>query len=151
VAELARTPAWEGIQLPSNSALQTVAEDLRIARLRLAHDASADGLPGPQKAEGGWLNIGPRDWLFCGPDCPRPDALDMSDGLIALRISGEGACDLLSHGAFIDWRDFPPSSSARMRLGEIAVVLHRESEMTFRMIIAAPYSRYLAEWMARHA
>jgi hypothetical protein len=150
MVELFRTPAWEAIQMPSNAAVKIVAEDLRLALLRLAPGGSADGLPGPRQAAESWLNIAPRDWLYCGLDCPRPDALDMSDALVALRIDGAGAVDLLSNGVFVDWRAFPPGSCARMRLGEIAVVLHREGDQSFRLIVAAPYARYLAEWMARH-
>jgi len=74
----------------------------------------------------------------------------MSDALVVLRIDGAGAVDLLSNGVSVDWRAFPPGSCARRRLGEIAVVLHREGDQSFRLIVTVPYVRYLAEWMARH-
>jgi hypothetical protein len=148
--DLVRNSAWDGIALPSHNAVKFFAENLPLARLRLPPGAPTDALPGPRQAAGGWLNIGPLDWLYCGANCARADTMDVSDALVSLRIEGEGAVDLLDKSVCVDWETFGSGSCARMRLGEIGVILHRDGEQTFRLIFAAPYVRYLTGWLAHH-
>jgi sarcosine oxidase subunit gamma len=119
-------------------------------------------LSGPLHA----LCLGPGEWLTISyehtasnlrehfaPDLTKYGlaAVDLSDGLTVLEVSGSFAYDTLSKGCGLDLH---PSSlaagqCARTRLAQIPVVIeHFREPPRFELYVARSYLEYLRSWLA---
>ncbi|PWJ10335.1 sarcosine oxidase subunit gamma [Jannaschia seohaensis] len=140
---IARSPA-EGL-LPVTCGALTLSEVVpeAITSLMALRDATFP-LPAPGKAvqRGGGLLMwsGRNQALLIGP---RPDQIpdiamtDQSDAWAVLRLSGQGAADVLARLTPLDLRDaaFPEGAVARSLLGHMNAHFHRVDTETWDMMV----------------
>lgn len=81
------------------------------------------------------------------------NAVDYSAGLVALRIVGPNARQLLATGTGIDLRSgsFPVDSCCRTRLAQIAAVIVAEAPEAYTVYVDRSYETYLTDWLAESA
>ena len=138
----------------SRKSLDVAQDKLRLASLlRVAGDDPRS------------LWLGPDRWLLISntttPDsivknCQETlvgilhNAVDYSDALAVLRISGSGAGQVLASGSGIDFRSdkFTVGACCRTQLAHIAAVIVAETAGQFDVYVDRSYGTYLNDWLA---
>lgn len=148
---LTRIPLASDLKLPHGTEARVAVEPAsHVWLLALAPGAASDGLPDPGRAEGSWLNIGPREWLCIGDEGEGKALVDMSDAFVVMTLSGGSIPDLLGSAMSLAFAGFGINHVARARFGEIAVVLHRYAPEEFRLLVPSPYAGYVVDWLRHH-
>ena len=86
----------------------------------------------------------------------RPYALtDLTSGQICIRLSGEGARDVLAKGSTLDFhpRVFRVGQCAQTVLGKASMLIARLGASTgiFDIVVRRSYAEYAAQWLYRAA
>jgi sarcosine oxidase, subunit gamma len=111
------------------------------------------------------LALGPEEWLMVcdsvdGPslhaavaDLARTQgmaAVDLSHGMICLRVGGTAVRDVLSMGCGLDLhtRSFPAGNCTRTRLAQLAVVIEcTHPEPRYELYVGTSHAAYLEGWL----
>ena len=72
---------------------------------------------------------------------------DVSDGLVAIQLQGPRAAETLAAGAPLDLRARPVGSCAQTRLAQASVILTREAENTWQLLVRRSMADYLWRWL----
>ena len=99
--------------------------------------------------------LGPGQWLVVGEGPVAAQALDGAavvdggDGRVRIKVSGEGAVDLIASGAGLDLRlaKFPVGATATTLWRHIGIVLTRVEEDAFEVVVGRSFARSLWEEM----
>ncbi|MBY8975572.1 sarcosine oxidase subunit gamma [Rhodobacteraceae bacterium NNCM2] len=77
-------------------------------------------------------------------------AVNVSDTRTVLRVSGEGARELMAKGAPVDVSDaaFPVGTARRTHFAEIAVGMWRLEGDVWEMVCFQSYARHLFDWLS---
>lgn len=150
--ELTAMSPLSALSLPTVTGCEIVElSPIRIGVVRIAPgapvptDAAAPGsIEARDKAD--WVCIGPREWLVLGGEA----GVDIGSAVFGLSVTGPSASKILARGIAIDFRKFGTGQATRTRLGEVAVILIRDTEDGFRLFAPTPCARYLTEWFAHH-
>lgn len=110
---------------------------------------------------GRMLWLGPDEWLLepdpkNGPSAePLVEALsgpgialcDVSDGLVAIRLQGPRAAEALTAGTPLDLTARPVGGCAQTRLAQASIILTREAEDTWQLLVRRSMADYLWRWL----
>jgi len=138
---------------PADPAPVTLGGDTLPARV-------GETLPGDVRA----LCIAPREWLLVADkvpasairqhlqaELPAQEVLlaDLSDGLVAFKVSGTHARALLAKGSGVDFHPdhFPPGHCARTRFAQVPAVIECLAPDRFELTISRSYRYYLNLWL----
>ena len=126
----------------------TTLADRTVLRLKSWLPTPPAGLPART------LCIGPGDWLIVSSGSSAPEIsgsglalVDLSDGLVALAVSGPAAREVLSKGCGLDLHRFAAGKCTRTRFAQIPVVLECLDETRFELHVARSYLHYLRAWL----
>jgi len=77
-------------------------------------------------------------------------AVDLSSGLVALRLAGPAACEALARGCRLDLAQFAPGRAAATSIAQVSTIL---AALPSGMLILTPAStaQHLREWLAEAA
>ncbi|MEM0945212.1 MAG: sarcosine oxidase subunit gamma family protein [Pseudomonadota bacterium] len=80
-------------------------------------------------------------------------AVDVSDARAVIRVSGEGAQELMAKGAPCDVSDrgFPVGTARRTHFAEVAVGIWRREETLWEMVSFQSYAPHLFAWLRASA
>lgn len=140
---------------------------LRVARSQAAEAANALNLAGPlsrTQSNPASLWLGPDSWLLVSTAQSADEivsrctdvlgartfnATDNSDALVALRIVGDSARDLLSSGCGLDFRPhkFPEGTCQTTRFAHIQATISARGQNDFELLCDRTYLDYLKAWM----
>lgn len=143
-------------------------ENLSIVSLKIARKFSDSVRGSLQLDDSRSLWLGPDRCLLVSPSSTPDDiiscckatlsgvlhnAVDYSAGLVALRISGANARQLLASGSGVDFRaeKFPPGACCRTRLAQIAAVVVADAADVYDIYVDRSYESYLCDWLAASA
>jgi heterotetrameric sarcosine oxidase gamma subunit len=78
------------------------------------------------------------------------NAVDYSAGLVALRITGPNARQILASGSGVDFRPgkFPVGTCCRTNFAHVAAVIVAESADQFDIYVDRSYENYINDWLA---
>jgi heterotetrameric sarcosine oxidase gamma subunit len=107
---------------------------------------------------GGWLAIseyGQSDWadMLGGKLAGIASVSDQTSGYVVLRVSGEGAGDLLQKGASVDLdpRAFPVGAAATTVIAHIGVIVWKVDDSTFDVALFRSFAGSFRDWIAASA
>lgn len=163
-------------------ALTVLAAAARFSLRCRADDAAARGglanigLVLPQTAHavtifdagGRVMWLGPNEWAVVAPAHLREvlagwlaeavagttaAVVDVSDAVVALRLEGPAAVDVLAAGCPLDLHvsAFAVGRCARSRLAKVDVVLYRRAEASFEVEVGRSVARYAYDWLVAAA
>lgn len=110
-----------------------------------------------------WL--GPDEWMVATSSQSRADLVeklesalsemhaavnDLSGGNTAYTLTGADVLDVLSQGCTLDFARFVEGDCAQTGLGKAGVLISREAENDFVVIVRRSFADYLSQWL-RHA
>jgi heterotetrameric sarcosine oxidase gamma subunit len=107
---------------------------------------------------GAWLAIseyGQSGWadMLGGKLAGMASVSDQTSGYVVLRVSGEGAGDLLQKGAFVDLDPtaFPIGAAATTVIAHIGVILWKVDDSTFDVALFRSFAGSFRDWIAASA
>lgn len=108
-----------------------------------------------------WL--GPDEWLVMTSADERQDVLaelesalsnlhaavnDLSGGYVITKVRGDSVIDMLAKGCTLDLSSMPVGDCAQTGIGKTGVLLSRDAESEFTIIVRRSFALYLSKWLA---